>query len=80
MQQAYGHLNNVIYVRYAETSRIAFINQVLGPRIPAELYDSMIRGTGLGPILKSISMSYKAPVVFPDVILMASRVPAGAFL
>lgn len=69
-------MNNVVYVRYAESSRIAFIDQVLRPHISTDLFDSFLKGIKMGPILKSITMNYKAPVVFPDTILMASRVPA----
>ena len=73
--QSYGHLNNVVYVRYAESSRIAFIHQILGPHLPPDLYQSYMNGTELAIVLKSIEMNYRSPVVYPDVITMATRIP-----
>lgn len=73
-QDAYAHLNNVTYARYAETSRLAYISQIMGT-LPLEKVQYYLSGNPIGPIVKSLTINYKAPVKFPDTILVASTVP-----
>ena len=71
------HVNNVRYVRFFETARIhwmqAFGHEIGGP----EKADAMIKGQGVSLILKSISLNYKHPVVFPDTLLVAHKPHLG---
>ena len=58
---AFGHVNNTRYFRYFETARIAYFTviNVLEQRI--------------GPITASTSCRFRAPVTFPDRLLVGAR-------
>ncbi len=62
---AFGHVNNVVYIRYLESGRIAYLRS-LG------LSDFMDL-SGVGPILASIQCRFKAPVRFPDTLTVGTR-------
>ncbi|EMD39096.1 hypothetical protein CERSUDRAFT_112789 [Gelatoporia subvermispora B] len=74
---AFQHVNNVRYVRFFESSRIqwmqALAREIGGPQREA----AILRAKGVGLILKSISIDYKAPVTFPDTLLVAHKVHTG---
>ena len=58
---AFNHLNNVVYYRYAESARIAYL-QTLG------MFDgSMVT------VLAQSSCQYLRPVVYPDTLLLGVR-------
>ena len=63
---AFQHVNNIVYLRYAESARIAYLEQ-------AGLNESM-QGTGIGPILASINCRYLFPVTYPDTVRVGTRV------
>src|SRR5512139_3709505 len=63
---AFQHVNNIVYLRYAESARIAYLAQ-------AGLSESM-EGTGIGPILASINCRYLFPVTYPDIVRVGTRV------
>ncbi|MFN8464041.1 MAG: thioesterase family protein [Caldilineaceae bacterium] len=63
---AFQHVNNIVYLRYAESARIAYLEQ-------AGLSESM-QGTGIGPILASINCRYLFPVTYPDTVRVGTRV------
>lgn len=63
---AYQHVNNTRYFRYAETGRIAYF-QTVGFR-PGQ------SDPGVGPILHSISCRFRIPVTYPDRVLVGTRV------
>ena len=65
--------NNVIYARYAETSRLAYISQILGT-LPLEHVQEYLSADPIGPVVKSLTLNYKSPVKFPDILLVASTV------
>jgi len=65
-QDAFGHVNNVIYFRWFESARIDLLNAC-----PSNV---TMAGEGLGPILASIQCDYKKQLRFPDVISIGSRV------
>ncbi len=62
---AFGHLNNVVYFRYLESGRVAFL-RALGDI-------EFMGGTGIGPILASVHCRFKAPVTFPDTLIVGTR-------
>ena len=78
---SYGHVNNTVYLkcgilhanhhhvrpRYTEAARIAWLEQVLGDAGRNGIVD------GLGPILAHMSIAWKAPLTFPDEILVGAR-------
>lgn len=72
---AFGHVNNVVYLRWFETGRMAFFNQV-----GVSLRDI---NRGAGPILAHTSCSFRKPVTFPDTITVhtaISRVGTKSFV
>ncbi|KIJ55477.1 hypothetical protein M422DRAFT_24049 [Sphaerobolus stellatus SS14] len=70
---SFQHLNNVRYVRFLESGRIQWMaklaEEVGGPEASAKL----LTGKGIGLILKSISIDFKQPVVYPDTLLISHR-------
>lgn len=59
---AANHVNNTVYIRWAETARIAFW----------ELADLPIR-QDLGPVVARVNAKYIFPVQFPDRVWMGTR-------
>jgi len=57
------HVNNTVYLRYGETSRIEFLRA-------CEL-DFDIKGSGV--ILGEINCKYKFPLTFPDKVWVGTR-------
>lgn len=55
---AYGHVNNTVYLRWCESARIAFFERIGLERSRQE--------SGIGGILAKIDCRFKAPVVYPD--------------
>jgi acyl-CoA thioester hydrolase len=56
---AFGHINNVMYMRYFETARIRYFERMDGFQYFAE---------AVKPVVVSISGEYKRAVVFPDTL------------
>lgn len=65
---ALGHVNNVAYFRYMESARVAFLLR-LG-------IDRLRMADGVGVILQSAQCRFRKPVVYPDTLLLSSRVTA----
>ncbi|EAS35250.2 uncharacterized protein CIMG_00604 [Coccidioides immitis RS] len=65
-----GHVNNVMYVRYAETARVNWTRNFATYHDPAhkKQWLELIGSTGIGLILKSIKIDYKFPMTYPDKI------------
>ena len=59
------HVNNLVYLRWAESGRIAYFNAV-------QINPSFEKGT-IGPILGWQDCKYIFPVTFPDVIIVGTR-------
>ena len=57
---AFGHVNNAVYLRYFETARIAFFRAV---EIPHRDVDD-----AAAPILAKTSCEFKAPLRYPDTV------------
>ncbi len=58
---AFGHVNNTRYFRYFETARIAYFTVI-------DVLDQRI-----GPIMASTACRFRAPVTFPDRLLVGAR-------
>ena len=65
-QDAFGHVNNTVPIRWFESSRIAYIDQGCS----ALLQDSQ----KMGPILASITCNYRRQLHFPDTVCVGARV------
>ena len=65
-QDAFGHVNNTVYLRWFESSRIAYMDAVgLG---------AMMETDGIGPILVSIGCEYRQQLSFPDTVHVGAKV------
>ena len=65
-QDAFGHVNNVVYFRWMESARIAYFRQ-------EGLFDLM-SDQGLGPILASIKCDFRRQLVYPDTLFVGASV------
>jgi acyl-CoA thioester hydrolase len=63
---SYGHVNNVVYFRYFENVRIAYLDRVG--------WSASKQTTGLGPILHSTSARFRKAVTYPDRLQVGARV------
>lgn len=73
---AMRHLNNVVFLRYFETARIAFLRSLLPEHDPARPEG------GFGIIFAECSIRYRSPVYFDeelDVICSVGEVRRSAF-
>ncbi|WP_051633154.1 acyl-CoA thioesterase [Thermonema rossianum] len=61
-----GHINNVVYMRYFESGRVAYLQKI----VENKTFDF----TPVGPVLASIEVRYKVPLFFPDTITVGTRV------
>ncbi len=65
-QDAFRHVNNVIYLRWFESARIAYAAKVgLLDRVETDR---------VGPILASSHCDYRRPLVYPDRVRVGSKV------
>jgi len=58
---AFGHVNNVQYLRYFESARVRFFADIPGQEGFAD---------AVKPVLANISCEYKRPVVYPDTLTL----------
>ena len=63
---ALGHVNNTTYFRWFESVRIGYFARVG--------WAADLSSGGVGPILAQTSCTYRAPLVFPDEVVLAARV------
>lgn len=63
---AFGHVNNTVYLRWFETARIAYFERTgLLERMEAER---------VGPIVARVSVDYRKPLRYPDQLRVACTV------
>jgi acyl-CoA thioester hydrolase len=65
-QDAFGHVNNVVYFRWMESARIEYFRR-------AGLGD-MMSNQGAGPILASIKCDFRRQLTYPDTLLISASV------
>jgi acyl-CoA thioester hydrolase len=63
---AFGHVNNAVYLRWFETARIAYFERVSVPRTLAD--------AGPRPILGRATVDFRSPVTFPDTVTVEANV------
>ena len=63
---AFGHVNNVVYIRWFESGRIDLLDS----------FKSVVTmdPAGIGPILASVHCDYKKQLHFPDTVHIGTRV------
>ncbi len=65
-QDAFGHVNNTVPIRWFESARVVYMEQSgLG---------HMMSNDGLGPILAAISCQYRKQLNYPDIVHVGARV------
>ena len=62
---AFQHVNNLVYLRWFETARIAFFRDIG--------WWEVMRTHNVGPILAKTSCVFRAPVTFPDHIIVGAK-------
>jgi acyl-CoA thioesterase FadM len=67
-QDSMGHVNNVMYVRFAESGRCNWIRNYSRHVDPAHKrqWEELLTSRGIGLILKSITVDFKFPMTWPD--------------
>lgn len=63
---AFQHVNNIVYFRYFESVRMAYFDKL-------NISELMAR-TGIGPILAETRCRFKAPLIYPDTVTVATRI------
>ena len=65
---SFQHVNNVHYVRFAESGRCNWARNIgtYHDRANKKLWDEILTPRGVGLILKSISVNFKFPMTWPD--------------
>lgn len=65
-QDALGHVNNVVFFRWWESSRIAYAEQInlLGTA----------RSERFGTVLASMTCDFRKQLVYPDTVLLGARI------
>lgn len=67
-EDALGHVNNIVYLRWAETARVEYLKRIgLWERLGTEK---------VGPILASVTCNFRRPVTYPDTVYVTARIPA----
>ncbi|PKQ70928.1 acyl-CoA thioesterase [Raineya orbicola] len=61
------HVNNVMYARYAESARVAYLDLIAEG-------EAGNFGAGIGPILAEINIQYKMPLAYPDLMYLGTKV------
>jgi acyl-CoA thioester hydrolase len=64
---ALGHVNNAVYFRYMESARVAFLLWAGIDRLAGH-------ASGTGVILQAAQCRFRRPVVYPDTLLISSRI------
>ena len=67
-QDALGHVNNIMYLRWTETARIEYLSRT-------GVWHGLARER-TGPILAAISCDYRLPLTYPDTVYAATRITA----
>jgi acyl-CoA thioester hydrolase len=63
---SYRHVNNAVYFRWFESARMVYFERIGWPAIEA--------ATGVGPILHSTQARFRAPLEWPDTVMVSARV------
>jgi acyl-CoA thioester hydrolase len=67
-QDCFGHVNNVVYFRYFENARVAYLERLD--------WQASLKATGIGPIVATAQARFRRAVRFPDSLLVGARISA----
>ncbi|MCC7086580.1 MAG: acyl-CoA thioesterase [Pirellulales bacterium] len=65
-QDLFGHVNNVVYFRWLESARVAYLDRIGLARLHGQEV--------LGPILAAIACNFRRQIEFPDTVRIGARV------
>ena len=65
-QDLFKHVNNVVYFRWFESSRVEYWHK-------SGLFDAL-EAKGYGPILASVNCNYQRQIKYPDTVLIGTKV------
>lgn len=63
---ALGHVNNVVYFRYFESARVAYLTQIN--------FIDPAANNGIGSILASTQCDFRKALTYPDTVMIGARV------
>jgi acyl-CoA thioester hydrolase len=63
---SYQHVNNVVHLRWFESARIVYLEQIN--------LKSLYHTAGIGPILAAIGCNYRRQLTYPDLVAVGARV------
>ena len=63
---AFQHVNNIVYLRYFESGRMAYFERLK--------FIEFMDQTGIGPILASVQCKFKMPLTYPDIVSIGTRI------
>ena len=69
---SFGHVNNIIYLKWCETSRVELFRKIWN--IENLEMENILLDKGIGPILANFNSNYRIPVRYPDIINIKTRV------
>jgi acyl-CoA thioester hydrolase len=61
----FRHLNNIVFFRYFESARIAYLGRIG--------FQEELENSGIGPILAATHCKFRRPITYPDVVLVGAR-------
>jgi acyl-CoA thioester hydrolase len=61
----FRHLNNIVFFRYFESARIAYLERIG--------FRQELEENGVGPILSATHCRFRRPITYPDVVLVGAR-------
>jgi acyl-CoA thioester hydrolase len=65
-QDAFRHVNNTVYLRWFESSRIAYSGKI-------GLWD-LLESVNIRPILASTTCHYRRPLTYPDTVRVGAKI------
>ena len=68
----FGHVNNIIYLKWFETARVEIAKKALG--LEGLQMDEIKKKNGFGPILANFKINYRIPLKYPDKVYASARV------
>jgi len=69
---SFGHVNNIIYLKWCETSRVELMCKIWD--LDALSMSKILSENGMGPILANFNTNYRIPISCPDTIYVKTRV------
>jgi len=61
----FRHLNNIVFFRYFESARIAYLERIG--------FRSELEHSGTGPILSATHCRFRRPITYPDIVLVGAK-------